>query len=262
MKFTIDLISDLHIETWEDFDWTGQPTSPYCIVAGDVCRDRDVLVNVLTHLGQCYAGVFYIDGNDEHRYFLNDLGESYRDLSDRLENIKNVVYVHDNVVIVNGIAILASNGWWTYDFDQNIDYEQTVHWLRERYQITDNEAAIISDLAYNDAVYMRNSLRKIQTHQDVKKVIVMTHTVPLPEIIEHDIDLVGNYRFNTMGNSYITTLLSEDTEKKVSTWVFGHYHKLVDTKINGIRYVNNCRGRGDTDFKQVAYNPKVITVDF
>ena len=41
MKFAFDLISDLHIETWPDFDWTGQATSPYCVVAGDVARDRD-----------------------------------------------------------------------------------------------------------------------------------------------------------------------------------------------------------------------------
>ena len=64
MTFTFDLISDLHIETWEEFDWTHQATSPYCIVVGDVCRDRQVLIDTLTHLGEQYAGVFYIDGND------------------------------------------------------------------------------------------------------------------------------------------------------------------------------------------------------
>ena len=84
MTFAFDLISDLHIETWTEFDWTGQATSPYCIVSGDVCRDRSVLVDVLTHLGQCYAAVFYIDGNDEHRYYLEDLGESYQDLVKRI----------------------------------------------------------------------------------------------------------------------------------------------------------------------------------
>jgi hypothetical protein len=69
MKFAFDLISDLHVETWDSFDWTGQATSPYCVVAGDVARDRQLLLaDVLKHLGECYpGGVFYIDGNDEHR---------------------------------------------------------------------------------------------------------------------------------------------------------------------------------------------------
>ena len=68
MTFAFDLISDLHVETWDTFDWTGQATSPYCVVAGDVARDRQRLLDVLTHLGQCYpGGVFYVDGNEEHK---------------------------------------------------------------------------------------------------------------------------------------------------------------------------------------------------
>ena len=95
MLFAFDLISDLHVDTWpQPFDWTGQATSPYCVVAGDVCRDRDLLVHTLTHLGQCYpGGVFYIDGNDEHRWYLSDLGESYRELNQLIERIPNVVYL-------------------------------------------------------------------------------------------------------------------------------------------------------------------------
>ena len=79
MTVAFDLISDLHTDTWTDFDWTGQATSPYCVVAGDVTRDRKTLVDTLTHLGECYpGGVFYIDGNDEHSYYLDDLGSSYQ----------------------------------------------------------------------------------------------------------------------------------------------------------------------------------------
>ena len=45
MQFAFDLISDLHVETWDSFDWTGQATSPYCVVAGDVARDRQRLLD-------------------------------------------------------------------------------------------------------------------------------------------------------------------------------------------------------------------------
>jgi hypothetical protein len=113
MTFAFDLISDLHIETWGEFAWTGRATSPVCVVAGDIGSDRTQVLKALAHLGQCYQAVFYVDGNDEHRYFLDDLGESYRELNQAVSTIPNVVYMQDNVVIINGIAILATNGWWS-----------------------------------------------------------------------------------------------------------------------------------------------------
>jgi len=112
MTFAFDLISDLHVETWDTFDWAGQATSPYCVVAGDVARDRQRLLDALAHLGECYpGGVFYVDGNEEHKDYLDNLGASYRDLAKDLSCIKNVVYMQDNVVIVNGVALLGTNAW-------------------------------------------------------------------------------------------------------------------------------------------------------
>jgi predicted phosphodiesterase len=261
MQFNFDLISDLHIETWDSFDWSGQATSPYCIVAGDVARDRDVLQKTLRHLGTCYQGVFYIDGNDEHRYTLDNLGDSYLFLDRTIDNIKNVIYLQDNVIIINGVAILATNGWWSYDMNPALDYNQSQTWHQDRMQILSGTADAITGLAFNDAAYMINSVKKLQTHQDVQAIVVVTHTVPASWIINHDIDLVDSWRFNCMGNPHLQLLLNEDTENKIHTWCFGHYHKLVDRVHNGIRYVNNCRGRGNTEWSQSAYYPKRISID-
>jgi predicted phosphodiesterase len=263
MTFAFDLISDLHIDTWKDFDWTGQATSPYCVVAGDVTRDRAELLAALEHLGQCYpGGVFYIDGNDEHSYYLDNLGDSYRSLYHDVSRIKNIVYLQDNVVIINGVAILATNGWWSYDFDSTIDLAQTVEWYRDRYNLHANDAMAINGIAYNDAAYIINSVRKLQTHNEVKAIVLVSHTVPAPWIIEHDIELAGSYRFNCMGNRHLARAIAEDTESKIHTWCFGHYHKSVDRNLQGIRYVNNCRGRGDSEYCQISYFPKRIEIDF
>ena len=87
MSFAFDLISDLHVEYWPgSLDWADQATAPYCVVAGDVARDRQRLLDTLDHLGQCYpGGVFYVDGNEEHRDYLHDLGASYQGLARDLE---------------------------------------------------------------------------------------------------------------------------------------------------------------------------------
>ena len=263
MIFAFDLISDLHVETWDTFDWSGQATSPFCIVAGDVACDRQTLISTLTHLGQCYpGGVFYTDGNDEHRYYLEDLGQSYENLAKEIKRIPNVIYMHDHVVVVNGVAIVATNGWWSYDFDPNLDFEQSVDFARGHFQISTAHARNIAATSHQDAAYMINSVRKLQTHKEVGAIILVTHTVPAPWIIHHDLDLIDHWRFNGMGNSEIARAVDVDHENKIKAWCFGHYHRPVDQQYNNVRYINNPRGRGNTPWNQSAFYPKRIEISF
>ena len=260
MTFAFDLISDLHIETWDKFNWAGQATSPVCVVAGDIARNIDLTVETLTHLGECYQAVFYIDGNDEHRYQLDTLDQNYDELANKLAKIKNVVFMREHVVVVNGVAIVGTNGWWSYDFDLNIDADQTRSWFQDAYQINKTAVDNVASAAYNDAAYLIQSVKKLQTHPDVRSIVIVSHTVPAPWLAEHDIALAGSWRFNTTGNPHLELALNEDTEHKIHTWCFGHYHQPVDRIANGIRYTNNCRGRGDTDWCQRPYYPKRIEI--
>jgi len=170
------------------------------------------------------------------------------------------VYMQDNVVIINNVALLATNGWWTYDFDPNLDYEQSVAWLRDKENLTQSQATAFCGVAYHDAAYLINSVSKLQTHRDVTSIILISHTVPAPWLVNHDMDLIDTWRFNMMGNSAIQQTLKEDTENKIKAWCFGHYHNNVDRELNGIRYVNNCRGRGNTPWSQPFYYPKRIEI--
>lgn len=260
MNLAFDLISDLHIESWPDFDWTHQATSPFCVVAGDVSREPELLRETLEHLGQCYQAVFYIDGNDEHRWFYDDLGASYRDLKNNLEQVKNLVYLQDNVVVVNGVAIIGTNGWWSWDFDPSISIADSQTWFLDHVSCYPIVPDIISNFAKSDAAYLKHSIAKLQTHQDVKKIVIVTHTLPDASFVNHDIDLLGTYRYNCLGNQLLSAALEGDTEHKISHWCFGHYHGDVDREVQGIRYVNNCRGRGDTPWKKSVYYPKRIEI--
>lgn len=260
MDFAFDLISDLHVETWDSFDWDSQPTSPYCVVAGDVGRDWEQIRETLEHLGKQYAGVFYIDGNDEHRYYLDDLGSSYRGLSAAVDGIKNVVFMQDNVVIINGVAILATNGWWTYDFDPTVSVEASQEWYQNYLDLSIDSVTAINGVAYHDAVYMINSVNKLQRQRDVKHIVLVSHTLPAPWLASHDIDLEKTERFNLLGNQHMNLALDEDSENKIRAWCFGHYHKPIDRYFSGIRYVSNPRGRGNTPWSQNPYYPKRIEI--
>jgi predicted phosphodiesterase len=262
MQFSIDLISDLHVDSWRhSFDWSEQATSPYCIVAGDVARDRKVLYETLRHLGQCYQAVFYIDGNDEHVDTYEDLANSYRDLAKKIDKIPNVVFLQDNVVVVDGVAILGTNGWWGYDLDPRIDAAETAEWFQHKAGISQETTEAVGRMAVADATYMISSVARLQTHMDVQRIIMVTHTVPEYNLIAHDIDLVDTVRFNTMGNSDMYQALLADHGNKIHTWCFGHYHGAVDQYRNGIRFINNCRGRENTRWSQHVYYPRRIIVD-
>lgn len=261
MKFAFDLISDLHIETWQDFDWSNLATSPICVLAGDVAKDKALLEETLDHLSRCYQVVFYIDGNDEHKYDWNDLGKSYKDINAILKKHQNTVYLQNNVIITGGVAILSTNGWWSWDFDPTVDAQQSRTWWCEKSQCHSDVADLIHHLAESDAKYLASSIARLQTHKDVKKIVLVTHTVPDHGLVSHDIDLEQTYRINVMGNTYMKDVLQFDTENKVSHWCFGHYHGSIDKTINGVRYVNNCRGRGDTAWRQTVYHPLRIEVD-
>ncbi len=262
MSLAFDLISDLHVETWDQFDWEGQATSPVCVVAGDVAKDRDIVIRTLKHLGKCYQAVFYIDGNDEHADYFEDLGVSYKDLTRRINKIPNIVYLQDNVVVVDGVAILGTNGWWSYDFDLGIEPDQVEQWVQGKYNISAAATKSMARLSNTDTNYMIASVQRLQKHNDVKKIVMVTHTVPDPALISHDVDLDGSMRFNTMGNRYMMQAMAADTENKIHTWCFGHYHGSVDQTRSGIRFVNNCRGRGNTRYSQHVYYPRRIVVDF
>jgi predicted phosphodiesterase len=260
MIFNFDLISDIHRETWNHFDWTGQPTAPYCIVAGDIARDRALVIDTLEQLSEVYQGVFYIDGNDEHKDYAENINQSYAELAALIENIPKVVYLQDNVVIVNGVAILATNGWWSYDFDPHIDVDQSIAWVQHKDNISQSTAISYNGIGYNDAAYIINSVKKLQVEPDVKAIVMVSHTVPNAKIIQHDLDLMDTYRFNSMGNSHLSLALEKDTGNKIKMWCFGHYHRPVDTIIDGVRYVSNPRGRGNTEYSQIAYYPKRISI--
>ena len=61
----------------------------------------------------------------------------------------------------------------------------------------------------------------------------------------------------------IDRLIAEvDHEKKIDTWCFGHYHSDIEQQLDGIRYLNNCRGRGGTEWCKPVYYPKRIEIEF
>jgi hypothetical protein len=75
--------------------------------------------------------------------------------------------MQDNVIIINGVALLGTNGWWTFDFDPTLDQDQSMSWWHHMPITTAATSASVVNLAHNDAAYDANSVYKLQTHQEV-----------------------------------------------------------------------------------------------
>lgn len=261
MSLAFDLISDLHIEDNPPFDWHDQATSRFCLVAGDVSKDPATLRSTLKKLGKCYEAVFYIDGNNEHDSNFSNCMSSYGKLNKLLSNPgPNALFLHNKVVIANDVAVLAANGWFSFDCLPDITKTETKQLVCDKEDISHQAVDWMEAMAESDVEYLGRSVRMLQKYIDVKKIIIMTHTPPLPQFIARDSDLAGTWRINANTNTALASILNHDSEKKIKAWCFGHYHWPVDETINGIRYVCNPLGRSSTPWYRNPYFAKRIEI--
>jgi len=266
MKIHFDLISDLHVDSWnEEFSWEGKATSPYAVVIGDVSRERTDVRPVLKEIAKHYVMTMYVDGNDEHRWTLDDLRTSYQTLKEDIGDIDNFIFLHDDSLVIDNVAFVGVNGWCTYDFgneESSQAYTDCKLWTQQEYKISKWATQQVEAMAMSDAGFLCRTVKKLQTHPDITKIVLLSHFVPDARLLKHDSQLDCTHRLGITGNSYLTRCLEEDHEKKINTWCFGHYHSDIEQQLDGVRYLNNCRGRGGTDWCKPVYYPKRIEIDF
>jgi len=225
-----DLISDLNLSPEDSFNWEGKATSLYCIIAGNISEDLRTIKQTLSHLSKFYQGIFYTLGSLEY-HNSPDIHKRTEEIHKACRNIQNLALMHHHVVIVDGIAIIGANGW----YGDTIIGDEEVHAMLE---VNRNE----------DILYLKNTIERLQKHLDVKKIMVVSNSVP-------SIDLYFGEHPNSLDTQLnLGIALLADTETKVSHWAYGTYEKVVDTSINNINYINN------SCFKRNPYWSKRIEI--
>jgi hypothetical protein len=111
MKIGFDVISDLNLTPDESFNWEGKATSLYCIIAGNISNDLRTIRQTLLHLSQFYQGVFYTAGSLEYEN-VPSMAARTQEIFKICSTVRNVASLHNHVVIVDGIAIVGTNGWY------------------------------------------------------------------------------------------------------------------------------------------------------
>jgi hypothetical protein len=167
------------------------------------------------HLSRFYQGIFYTLGSTEYHQ-VSDIDARTAEIHKMCQTIKNVAVMHHHVVIVDGIALAGANGW----YGNTVPSDEATEALTEQHR---NE----------DILYLKNTVDRLQKHLDVKKIILVSNSVPSEELYFKEQPESIQNQLN------LGMILAYDTESKVSHWVYGTYGKVVDTTIRGINYINN-----------------------
>jgi predicted phosphohydrolase len=176
-----------------------------------------------------YQGIFYIDGSTENTD-LKSRNFRVAELQKICRSINNVVYLHNNIVVMNGIAIVGINGWYGNHTE---------------YTLSDNMA--IEQYRRDDLLYLYNTIKKLQIHGDVQKILIISNSVPDRKLYFHEMD-------GFIDDMSPAIALKTDTEHKVKYWIFGTYNKMVDADIDGINFISNPKGL------ETTYYAKRLTV--
>jgi len=227
MNFGFDIISDLHLTPDSLFEWDDKATSLYCIIPGNISEDLTVVRTVLKTLCEHYQGIFYIDGALENSG-IKTRQFTHKEIKKICKPMSKVVYLHDNVVVIEGVALIGINGWYG------------------NYVPEDAAAEVELIVAgYEDFSYLDSTIDKLQLHLDVKKIVIISNSVPLTKLFYGEIPKM-------YGDTSPEESLENDTANKVSHWVFGSTQKIIDTTFDSINYINNpCYNRSPYYAKRI-----------
>lgn len=262
MKF--DLVSDLHNNFWPSnarINWEGIGTSLIAVVLGDINIDSEDTYKTIVEISKYYKYVIFVDGNHEHN---NECGfqEHNNQLRAQLSKYQNIAYLNRSAIVLDGVAFVGANGWWTFDFmEPDISREEAYWYFASNNIYSEPFMQEVVHTAREDAVIMSEIISKLTTDSGVTEIVVLTHTAPQKRFIDFNLPQNHPAQFSRCGSSFLPTILNFDTKKKIHTWCFGHVHQEFDMNIDDIRYVCHPRGRKDDSPQNLFYYPKMINLD-
>jgi len=212
MEIGFDLISDLDLDPEENFNWEGKATSLYCLVAGNISDDLRTVQQTLSHLSRFYQGIFYVPGLLEYKTCV-DYNLRTKEIETLVKRVPKVALLYHHVVIIDGIAILGVNGF-SADNPDDIDMQ-------------------LIKARLDDIAYLNKSVAKLQTHLDVKRILVMSACIPRKQLY------FGKVPEHVDDHIYPDYCFASDTEMKITHWAYGGTDTVSETVYNSVTYINN-----------------------
>jgi len=261
MKF--DLVSDLHNNFWPidaKINWEGIGTSLIAVVLGDVNFDIEDTYRTVIDISKHYKYVIFVDGNHEHNNQCN-LQEHNAKLRHRFSKYQNIQYLNRSAIIIDNVAFVGANGWWTYDFmEPEISKEEAYSYLANNNIFSEPFMHEVYHTAKEDANVMCEIVDKLTHDSNVREIVILTHTAPYNCFMDTLIEQ-HPVHYSRCGSSFLPRVLEFDKNRKIKTWCFGHVHNDFDQTLNNVRFVCHPRGRQDDSPHNLFYFPKMIEIN-
>lgn len=229
----IRYISDIHLEfikfNIDKFIENIKPSDEdVLILAGDIgypkSSNYDKFIN---YINNNFKKTFIITGN--HEYYTSNIKEIDDYLETYFMNFDNISFLNNKIEYYNGHYFVGCTLWTEIT---NPDYK-----INDMYNIknfTINEYNSIHDKCCN-------FLNQTITNQDISNVILITHHLPLYELIDNKYKTNELDKYNQWFYSDMTEFINKNKDK-LQLWAYGHTHSPSEKEINNIKFVCNPVG--------------------
>lgn len=247
--FKLQVCSDLHIEFFgeEPVPPILEKAAPYLALLGDIGLAKDESYKqYLLQQAEIYDKVFVIAGN--HEYYHNTVESTKNTIRDICSQHKNLVYMQQTSVLVDGVRLLGTTLWSDVPKDSQEEVEMSLSDFRCIKNL-DERLNIQQYVQWHkeERLWLEEEISKAKQHGE--KVVVMTHHAPVINLGSSDPQF-----FDSKSNSAFCSDLRYILGAPVEVWAYGHTHWFQDMNINGTRVISNPRGYQTS----VAFNPKFV----
>jgi predicted phosphohydrolase len=228
-------ISDTHIEFFNEnqlnqFIKTIKPLSDICILAGDIGNPFLLSYKIfLNSMSLKFKKIFLISGN--HEYYYNDLIETIEQIKNIIKTFKNISFLDNSFEDYQNIRWIGTTQWTkiidtTYSFqDRNLIKNMTIN----KY----NELHIMS------IDFLTKTL--IKSKQDNIYTIIITHHLPLYELIDKKYKNIFNAKYNQYYYAELDELIKK-YNSIIKCWVYGHAHIKSIKSFYNVKFLCNPVG--------------------
>lgn len=268
----IDIVSDLHIDNWSlkyknkynklkicEYPFLiNHSDADYLVIAGDISDNIHTSLEFINEISDNYKNILFIDGNHEHTENFPNLLDKY-DINNMINNNK-LIYLSMNPYIIEDTVFIGCCGWWDYnnknEFNNYLNNNNYMSIFKFIYEDKKKLILNIIDKSEKDFLYLKNNIEKYDKDNNIKNIIIITHTIPSNYFgSTYSIECIQN-NFSTQYNSKFKNLY---LSPKIKFWIYGHNHAGHDEIIDNIHYISNPRGCPG-DYNRINYEKKQIII--
>lgn len=247
----IQIISDIHYDHWvnkrEEREMLksflyDRDDADILMIAGDIAVDYPTFCEVLINLSQYYKHVVYTLGN--HDIWTNEDSMELYNLKKNFE-YKNIHCVDQSPFEIEDIAIVGNMGWYDYSTKSDEFTDEELDRMTINGSIM-NDRNFVTGVGTNKEFAKKldrclfSDLFVVSGKESVKKIITMSHMVPLKIFMDFKKNKEWRYMNAFFGNDNIGQMVLKN--KKVIAHVYGHTHMPSRRKIKGREFICNPIG--------------------